>query len=224
MAAPLQGIHPELGWAALRVGAGSKPPASCPANHRRVFPIPSSWRCLQAAADYLVGLSKLNHPPPAPVLSALLQHLGSSEGSEPAPAVVGANAGRLSDGRRAAAGTAGGPAHGEGQALPADGQLGKGSCDGLLLQRLSSQELVDLVCSLRPSLGSGQDCPGALLPPAVLENFFDALDTVLYARACLATCFSPSSGSPLALTGQHVGSLLHALGHLTICWPGSMPT
>lgn len=110
--------------------------------------------------------------------------------------------------------------------MPAAGELDRASCHGLLLQQLSSQQLVDLVCGLRRILGSalGQAHPASLLPAAVLESFFDALDTVLHARACLDTRFSPGAASQLALTGQHVGPLLHALGRLAAAWPCAMLT
>ncbi|KAL4431187.1 hypothetical protein ABPG75_006443 [Micractinium tetrahymenae] len=174
----------------------------------------------QAACGYLVGLGLLNYAPPAPVLSALLQHLGSSQRCQ-RPADAGAETGYPTDGASTGTGTVGGSGHGQVDACPAAALPGEGGSDGLVLQRLSSQKLADLVCSLRRILSSagGQAYPDSLLPPAVVESFFDALDTVLHARACLATRFSPGATSQLALTGQHVGALLHALGRLAATWP-----
>lgn len=188
---------------------------------------PSCCPRLQAVSGYLVGLGLVSHAPPAPVLSNLLQHLASFQGHEP-PAGQGANVGSPSDG--SGAGATGGSAHrrdkSRGQPCPAAGRLEEGGCNGLLLQRLSGQELADLVCSLRRILCSvqGQVYSGSDLPPAVLEGFFDALDTVLHARACLATRFSPGAASELSLTGQHVGAILHALARLAASWPCAMLT
>lgn len=170
----------------------------------------------------MMGLGLLRHGPPAPVLRALLEHLSKAEGQPGQPgqpallARDGSSGSNLQDHVGGMQMEPGGDARADRGGHPTLGQLA--------LEQYSSQHLADIVCSLGRMLRSGQQYPDSLLPPAEVETFFDALDTVLCARAYITSRFSPGSRSELALTGHHVGMLMDHLGRMAATWPSAVLT